>query len=520
MTTISSPSSSARSSTRSSDRTSSALAADSPRSASAFSTAPADVFSALATSAMVEPERISIGPPASFRLCLALDLDLDWAPAPSGRPGVSPGIGGSAPSSSASLVASAAKRSGSAIGAPDFFFPPKEDDGFLDGRSRVRDGASESRPPPPPPPKPPDPPLPPPPPPPGLPRLAPPSPRVSLATSLHAHVDVARWRRADHPTRSARGRLEKDPVPPEPRGGIRCQRGSAATGSRDGAGALASAKRTAATNARRIVTGRFLLSAPSALTLLRGSRNVINSTEWGGGTRPILTASQRRGFGMNLSRCNYTSKVAHLRIYRQTHADDTRGNLPASPAVMCRRPARSKRRGARRRGLHRRDIHSEAPPPPSAHRLITPENTRRHDTGRSLGDDGHERRDLLGLERGVLHLLAVAVRRGVLRGRGGVGRKRSATRCEGSSPGPSAPDAVGSVETRRGSRLRDVGERSRGERREIRRLPVIPRAFPFPRLGFQGLGPIWIEWAGRARRWSSGAPSWGGSWCGAWWPWG
>ena len=288
MTTISSPSSSARSSTRSSDRTSSALAADSPRSASAFSTAPADVFSALATSAMVEPERISIGPPASFRLCLALDLDLDLAPAPSGRPGVSPGIGGSAPSSSASLVASAAKRSGSAIGAPDFFFPPKEDDGFLDGRSRVRDGASESRPPPPPPPKPPDPPLPPPPPPPGLPRLAPPSPRVSLATSLHAHVDVARWRRADHPTRSARGRLEKDPVPPEPRGGIRCQRGSAATGSRDGAGALASAKRTAATNARRIVTGRFLLSAPSALTLLRGSRNDINSTEWGGGTRPIL----------------------------------------------------------------------------------------------------------------------------------------------------------------------------------------------------------------------------------------
>ena len=220
---------------------------------------------------MVEPERISIGPPASFRLCLDLDLDLDWAPAPSGRPGVSPGIGGSAPSSSASLVASAAKRSGSAIGAPDFFFPPKEDDGFLEGRSRVRDGASESRPPPPPPPKPPDPPLPPPPPPPGLPRLAPPSPRVSLATSLHAHVDVARWRRADHPARSARGRLEKDPVPPElARGGIRCQRGSAATGSRDGAGALASAKRTAATNARRIVTGRFLLSAPVGSDVVTG----------------------------------------------------------------------------------------------------------------------------------------------------------------------------------------------------------------------------------------------------------
>ena len=118
---------------------------------------------------------------------------------------------------------------------------------------------------------------------------------------------------------------------------------------------------------------------------------------------------------MNLSRCSYTSKVAHLRIYRQTHADDTRGNLPASPAVMCRRPARSKRRGALRRGVHRRDIHPRGSAPHSAHRLITPENTRRHDTGRSLGDDGHERRDLLGLERGVLHLLAVAVRRGVLR---------------------------------------------------------------------------------------------------------
>ena len=63
--------------------------------------------------------------------------------------------------------------------------------------------------------------------------------------------------------------------------------------------------------------------------------------------------------------------------------------------------------------------------------------------------------------------------------------KRSATRWEGSSPGPSAPDAVGSVETRRGSRLRDVGERSRGKRREIRRFPVIPRAFPSHASGFR-----------------------------------
>lgn len=67
--------------------------------------------------------------------------------------------------------------------------------------------------------------------------------------------------------------------------------------------------------------------------------------------------------GMNLSRCNYTSKVAHLRIYRQTHAEKTRGNLSASPAVMCRRPAPSKHRGARRRAGHRGEITIlEAPP--------------------------------------------------------------------------------------------------------------------------------------------------------------
>ena len=195
------------------------------------------------------------------------------------------------------------------------------------------------------------------------------------------------------------------------------------------------------------------------------------------------TESPPRGdgaLGMNLSRCNYTSKVAHLRIYRQTHAETSPlrvagCNVPATRSLQTPRRSPSRRSpGGHSRGTA-----------PSAHGLITPENTRRHDTGRLLGDDGHERRDLLGLERGVLHLLAVAVRRGVLRGREKWGGEKVSDSMRGSSPGPSAPDAVGSVETRRGSRLRDMGERSRGERREIRRFPVIPRAFPSHASGFR-----------------------------------
>ena len=239
----------ATNSARSSDTTSSALASGSPSSTSTFSTRSVVVLSALATSATVEPERISIGPPgaASFRVRLALALALDLP--------VSPGTGESAPcSSSFSRAASAAKRSGSAICELGFFLrgPSKEDDGFLAGRSR--DDRSTlppfpsfipSRPPPPdpPPPRPPDPP----PPPPGLPRLARLSPRISRA-SLHANVVDARCR--EDPREDDDWAFVTMPhclvhscVAPSR---IRCHPVG------DGAVAFASATRTAAMNPRRM----------------------------------------------------------------------------------------------------------------------------------------------------------------------------------------------------------------------------------------------------------------------------
>ena len=252
LTTTSTFSSMATNSARSSDTTSSALASGSPSSTSTFSTRSVVVLSALATSATVEPERISIGPPgaASFRvrlaLVLALALDLP----------VSPGTGESAPcSSSFSRAASAAKRSGSAICELGFFLrgPSKEDDGFLAGRSR--DDRSTlppfpsfipSRPPPPDPP-PPRPPPPPPPPAPGLPRLARLSPRISRA-SLHANVVDARCR--EDPREDDDWAFVTMPhclvhscVAPSR---IRCHPVG------DGAVAFASATRTAAMNARRM----------------------------------------------------------------------------------------------------------------------------------------------------------------------------------------------------------------------------------------------------------------------------
>ena len=249
LTTTSTFSSMATNSARSSDTTSSALASGSPSSTSTFSTRSVVVLSALATSATVEPERISIGPRgASFRVRLALALALDlW---------VSPGTGESAPcSSSFSRAASAAKRSGSAICELGFFLrgPSKEDDGFLAGRSR--DDRSTlppfpsfipSRPPPPDPP-PPRPPPPPPPPAPGLPRLARLSPRISRA-SLHANVVDARCR--EDPREDDDWAFVTMPhclvhscVAPSR---IRCHPVG------DGAVAFASATRTAAMNARRM----------------------------------------------------------------------------------------------------------------------------------------------------------------------------------------------------------------------------------------------------------------------------
>ena len=252
LTTTSTFSSMATNSARSSDTTSSALASGSPSSTSTFSTRSVVVLSALATSATVEPERISIGPPgaASFRVRLALALALDLP--------VSPGTGESAPcSSSFSRAASAAKRSGSAICELGFFLrgPSKEDDGFLAGRSR--DDRSTlppfpsfipSRPPPPdpPPPRPPDPP----PPPPGLPRLARLSPRISRA-SLHANVVDARCRedpRDDWASFVTMPHcLVHSCVAPSR---IRCHPVGDTGG--DGAVAFASATRTAAMNPRRM----------------------------------------------------------------------------------------------------------------------------------------------------------------------------------------------------------------------------------------------------------------------------
>ena len=252
LTTTSRFSSMATNSARSSDTTSSALASGSPSSTSTFSTRSVVVLSALATSATVEPERISIGPPgASFRvrlaLVLALALDL-W---------VSPGTGESAPcSSSFSRAASAAKRSGSAICELGFFLrgPSKEDDGFLAGRSR--DDRSTlppfpsfipSRPPPPdpPPPRPPDPP----PPPPGLPRLARLSPRISRA-SLHANVVYARCREDPRDDWASFVTMPHCLVPPVTPSRIRCHPVGGTGG--DGAVAFASATRTAAMNPRRM----------------------------------------------------------------------------------------------------------------------------------------------------------------------------------------------------------------------------------------------------------------------------
>ena len=188
-------------------------------------------------------------------------------------------------------------------------------------------------------------------------------------------------------------------------------------------------------------------------------------------------------------------------------------NVPATRSLQTPRRSPSRRPPGG-------DYHSRGSAPPSAHRLITPENTRRHDTGRLLGDDGHERRDLLGLERGVLHLLAVAVRRGVLRGREKCGAEKVSDSMRGVFSGTVGPG--------RGRKRRDATRvtsprRGRAIEGKKARDPAVSgdsARFPLSRLGFQGLGPIWIEWAGRARRWSAGAPSWGGSWCGAWWPWG
>ena len=230
------------------------------------------------------------------------------------------------------------------------------------------------------------------------------------------------------------------------------------------------------------------------------------------------TDSPTRGdgaLGMNLSRCNYTSKVARLRIYRQTHAE-------TSPLRVagCNVPATRSLQTPRRSPSRRSPWGHSRGTAPSAHGLITPENTRRHDTGRLLGDDGHERRDLLGLERGVLHLLAVAVRRGVLRGREKWGGEKVSDSMRGVFSGTVGPG--------RGRKRRDAtrvtsprhGRAIEGRKARDPAVSGDPARFPLSRLGFQGLGPIWIEWAGRARRWSAGAPSWGGSWCGAWWPWG
>ena len=144
----------------------------------------------------------------------------------------------------------------------------------------------------------------------------------------------------------------------------------------------------------------------------------MNSTEQNGaGARDRFSASRRRGFG-------WYEPIA-LQLHEQGGAStdlstNPRGEDARKPLRVagCNVPATRSLKTPRRSPSRRPpggDYHSRGSAPPSAHRLITPENTRRHDTGRLLGDDGHERRDLLGLERGVLHLLAVAVRRGVLR---------------------------------------------------------------------------------------------------------
>ena len=251
-----------------------------------------------------------------------------------------------------------------------------------------------------------------------------------------------------------------------------------------------------------------------------GALGNINSTEQNGaGARDRFSASRRRGFGWYepIALQLHEQGGASTDLSTNPRGEDARKplrvagcNVPATRSLQTPRRSPSRRSpGGHSRGTA-----------PSAHGLITPENTRRHDTGRLLGDDGHERRDLLGLERGVLHLLAVAVRRGVLRGREKCGAEKVSDSMRGVFSGTVGPG--------RGRKRRDAtrvtsprhGRAIEGRKARDPAVSGDPARFPLSRLGFQGLGPIWIEWAGRARRWSAGAPSWGGSWCGAWWPWG